>query len=513
MHAALTTTTTERAMTSRRRPLLAGLSLLGLLFAAGVGTGAEPAAEQRQDGSRSEQRPNIVLIIADDISWNDLGCYGHPTLKTPHLDALATNGVRFTQAYLTTSSCSPSRCSIITGRYPHNTGAPELHTPLPEGQFLFPEALQQSGYYTVLSGKHHMGGTNSYASTGFDKISKGEGPGKEEDWVQMLRERPKDRPFFAWFAAVDAHRPWQYDEHAPRYETDQVVIPPYLIDNEATREDLTGYYHEVSRLDHYVGQVREELERQQIADNTMICFIADNGRPFPRCKTRLYDSGIKTPMLVAWPDRVTPAVTDSLVSVIDLAATFLDAAGLPASEPAQGVSLMPVLEDSDAVVREIAFAEHNWHVYQNHERMVRFGDYLYIRNHLADQANLCKEAYMGGAGESLLTAHREGSLDPEQQMVFRCPTPAEELFRVSSDPHQLENLVDQGEHAAALATARQLLDQWMAETADDVPTDLTPDRDARPDGEDPGEFRRGVFPGARLNATNVDQPGPIWLSR
>jgi len=503
---------------------IARLSLLGLLVSwlgplapAGVAFSDESTAEQQsQDSPSSERpniRPNIVLIIADDVSWNDLGCYGHPSLKTPHLDALANDGLRFTQAYLTTSSCSPSRCSIITGRYPHNTGAPELHTNLPDGQFLFPKALQQSGYYTVLSGKHHMGGRDGHASTAFDKISRGEGPGKEEDWVRILQDRPKDQPFFAWFAAVDAHREWQHDQHAPEYDPDQVVVPPYLIDDQATREDLTGYYHEVSRLDTYVGRVREELKRQEIADNTLICFIADNGRPFPRCKTRLYDSGIKTPMLIAWPDRVSPGVTDSLVSVIDVAATCLDAAGLSVPPPVQGVSLMPVLEDHDAVVRQVAFAEHNWHVYQNHERMVRFGDYLYIRNNLPGQANLCKEAYMGGAGQSLLAAHRQGTLRPEQQMVFKSPVPGEELYRVSSDPYQFENLVGQDDHADQLTTARELLEQWTVETADDVPSDLTPDRDARPGQDHPGEFRRGVFPGEKLGATTVDQPGPVWLSR
>ena len=148
-------------------------------------------------------RPNFILFLADDISWDDIGCYGHPTIKTPHIDRLAAHGLRFTNAYLTTSSCSPSRCSIITGRYPHNTGAPELHTSLPAGQVLFPELLKVAGYHTVLSGKHHMGNN---ANPAFSKISKGKGPGKEGDWVQLLKDRPKDQPFFCWYASTDAHR-------------------------------------------------------------------------------------------------------------------------------------------------------------------------------------------------------------------------------------------------------------------------------------------------------------------
>ena len=456
------------------------------------------------------ERPNIVLMITDDVSWNDLGCYGHPTMKTPNIDALAAGSMRFTQAYLTTSSCSPSRCSIITGRYPHNTGAPELHTTLPEGQVLFPKLLKEAGYYTVLSGKHHMG---NYASTAFDKVSRGKGPGKEEDWVDILQNRPQDKPFFCWFASTDAHRSWQLDDNAPQYLPADVVVPPFLIDNDATREDLTGYYHEVSRTDTYVGKLVAELKRQQVFDNTLFFYISDNGRPLPRCKTRLYDSGIKTPMIVSWPREIKPAVSDSIVSTIDIASTCLEAAGAKIAPQIQGVSLLRALTDPQEKVREFAFAEHNWHVYQNHERMVRFGDYLYIRNNFPDQANLCSEASLGGAGQSLLAAHRAGTLKPEQQMVFRKQCPAEELFHIPSDPHQFRNVADDAKHAAALAKARGLLAEWTAATGDDVPDHPTPDRDARPDGKKPAKFKRGDFPGAAHSATKINQSGPVRLSK
>jgi len=141
----------------------------------------------------SLERPNIVFFIADDVSQDELGWYGHPVIKTPHIDSLSANGMRFDNAYLTTSSCSPSRCSIITGRYPHNTGAPELHVRLPQQQVRFPELLREAGYYTVLSGKNHMFGNKDRA---FDRITGGGGPGKEEDWVGHVKDRPKAKPFF-----------------------------------------------------------------------------------------------------------------------------------------------------------------------------------------------------------------------------------------------------------------------------------------------------------------------------
>ena len=130
------------------------------------------------------ERPNIVFFIADDVSQDDFGCYGHPVIKTPHIDSLAANGMRFDNAYLTTSSCSPSRCSIITGRYPHNTGAPELHVRLPQQQVRFPELLREAGYYTVLSGKNHMFANKDRA---FDRITGGGGPGRKRIGSVMYR--------------------------------------------------------------------------------------------------------------------------------------------------------------------------------------------------------------------------------------------------------------------------------------------------------------------------------------
>jgi len=457
------------------------------------------------------ERPNIIFMIADDVSAEDLGCYGHKTLKTPHLDALAAQGMRFTNAYLTTSSCSPSRCSIITGRYPHNTGSPELHTSLPKGQPLFPKLLKDAGYYTVLSGKHHMG---NYASTAFDKVSRGKGPGKEEDWVPILQERPKDKPFFCWFASSDAHRGWSVDDNAPKYKPDQMVVPPYLIDDEATRKDLTGYYHEVSRTDTYMGRVVAELKKQGIYENTLIIYCADNGRPFPRCKTRLYDSGIKTPFIVSWPKMVKPAVSESLLSVIDISATCLEAAGVKKSEAIQGVSFMPILKDPKARVRTVVFAEHNWHVYKNHERMVRFGNWLYIKNNFPNQANLCKEAFNDGAGQSLLTAWQKGTLTLDQVMVFRNPAPAEELFYVGDDPDQLRNVVNETANTSTLKKMRKLLADWTEQTGDDIPENPTADRDSRPtkDGSKAGKtkgWRHAAPPGTASGATKIHHPGPL----
>lgn len=468
----------------------------------------------------SGQTPNFVFFIADDVSQDDFGCYGHPTIQTPNTDALAASGMRFDNAYLTTSSCSPSRCSIITGRYPHNTGAPELHVKLPATQIRFPELLRKAGYYTVLSGKNHMFGNQDRA---FDKITRGGGPGSEADWVGHVKDRPRDKPFFFWFAATDAHRSWQISEHAPVYSLDDIVVAPYLYDSKLTRKDLADYYHEVSRYDYYIGQVTAELRAQGVLDNTVIVVAADNGRPFPRCKSRMYDSGIKTPWVVHYPDLIKrPSVSASLISVIDLSATCLDLAGIPKPDCIQGQSFVPILKNPDATVRDVIFAEHNWHVYKNHERMLRFGDYLYIRNNFPNQPNLCYESDNSfPAGDELWKAHAAGKTHAQQQQVFANPCPPEELYRVSQDIHQLTSLVDNPQYADTLSEARKLLKTWTQQTGDTIPANPRLNRHAPPriehgkiipKGKKPKRSGPIEMPGAATNATEINHPGPVRLT-
>ena len=466
--------------------------------------------------TQAAEKPNIVFFLADDVSQEDFGCYGHPTIKTPNTDALAAKGIRFDNAYLTTSSCSPSRCSIITGRYPHNTGAPELHVKLPDHQIRFPELLRKAGYYTVLSGKNHMFGNQDRA---FDKITNGGGPGKEEDWVKHVQNRPKDKPFFFWFAAGDAHRGWQKSKVASVYQSQNVVVPPYLVDTVNTRQDLASYYHEVSRFDHYIGLVTAELKKQDVLNHTMIVIAADNGRPFPRCKSRLYDSGIKTPWVVHYPEMIkTPSISKSLISVIDLSATCLELAGVEKPKCIQGQSFVPILKDGQASIRDMVFSEHNWHVYKNHERMVRFEDFVYIKNNFPDQLNLCYESdNTYPAGKDLWKAHASGHTTAQQQQVFANPCPSEELYNVNKDPNQFINLADSHEHAKILNQARTLLTKWTEQTGDTIPMSPTPHRHAPPRIEGGKIIPKGKttgarnphaeMPGAAKNAMKINHPG------
>ncbi|MGK6352004.1 sulfatase family protein [Parapedobacter sp. DT-150] len=437
-------------------------------------------------GYCQDKRPNIILFIADDIGAEGIGCYGNPSVRTPHIDRMAAEGMRFANAYVTTSSCSPSRCSILSGRYPHNTGAAELHMPLPPDVVTFAELLRTAGYYTAQAGKWHMG---EPAKRGFDLVQdKGKlnGDGGEARWVSTLQERPKDKPFFCWFAAFDAHRPWGPNDLSGRHRPEETIVPPYLVDAEGTRRDLAAYYDEISRFDRAIGEVEAELKRQGVLENTVLIILSDNGSPFPRGKTRLYDSGVKTPFIVSWPAGIRQggAVSNSLLSTVDIAPTVLALAGVDSPKSFQGMSFAWLFEDPTATYRQHVFTEHNWHDYEALERMVRTDDFLYVLNlrpALPNQGPA--DAVRSPAFADLKQARDSGMLNAAQADVFVTPRPREELFDCRSDPQQLVNVASVPAHAAELERLRTIMEHWRTETGDRTPERLTPDKFDRETGE------------------------------
>lgn len=467
-------------------------------------------------------RPNFVFIIGDDISADDFGCYGNPGIRTPNIDRLAAEGLLFTNAMLTISSCSPSRCSILTSRYPHNLEtAAELHGALPAGIPLLPGLLRAAGYYTVQSGKAHFGETpdrvTGPALAAFDVTGDGErdelsgGHGGENRWVDRLRARPADCPFFMWFAAHDAHRVWDADSFTGFAQPRDVRVPPGLVDTPATRADLAHYYDEIMRFDHAIGEVVRELRRQNILEQTVIIVLADNGRPFPRSKTRLYEDGIKPPLIVRWPAVIPqPARTDALVSSIDLAPTILELAGVARPETFQGVSLLPVLRDPRATVRDYAFAEQNWHNFTAHVRMVKQGDFVYMRNAWpALPLPGASDTFYTPSADALKEQRARGSLTVLQADVFLQPRPAEEFYDLSVDPLQAHNLAGVAPPPPELARLRAVLQQWTEETGDTVPAKPTPTNVIYATGRKTPEFWRGEAPGVAAGAARINAPGPV----
>jgi arylsulfatase A-like enzyme len=219
-----------------------------------------------------------------------------------------------------------------------------------------------------------------------------------------------------------------------------------------------------------------ELRAQGVLDQTMIIVMADNGRPFPHSKTQLYDDSLKPPLVIRWPAGIPrPARVVSLVSSIDIAPTVLELAGLPRPETFQGVSLVPLLRDPQATVRDFVFAEHNWHNFPAHVRMVRTGNYVYLRNAWPDlMLPGAADTFYNPSADALKAARARGTLTPLQANVFLQPRPSEEFFDLAADPLQETNLAGSPNPPPALAKLRAAMTRWTEETGDTVQTRPSP---------------------------------------
>lgn len=462
--------------------------------------------------SQSTQ-PNFIIFIADDVSWDDFGITGNPHVRTPTIDSLAENGIRMTNVYLTASSCSPSRNSILTSRYPHNTGAAELHTQPPEFLTALPEVLKEEGYYCVHAGKFHQG---QNTARGYDKIYRRYeeiNNGGEGKWVESVKERPHGQPFFMWFAALDAHRDWGPNPFSGTHKPEEIDPPFYLADDKGTREDLAQYYDEIYRFDQSIGEVLDVLREQKALENTLIIIMADNGRPFPHSKTRVNDRGMKTPFVVYWPQGsgTESQVSESLVSSIDIAPTLIELAGGKPPESFQGQSFSKLLFNPSGEFRKYLFAEHNWHDYEAMERMARSNQFMYIRNY---RPNLSlpgpADAVMSPAMADLIKLKTQGKLTDIQTDVFVSPRPVEELYDLQWDPHQTVNLASHPDYQGELQKMRILMDDWQKQTGDTQPENLTPDWFLKEGNYVKTEQHgmRGEMPGESANAVYNNNKGP-----
>lgn len=462
-------------------------------------TPPEPTPEELAAAAELRKLPNFVFLIADDLAWDDLSPFGHETILTPNLQRLADGGMRFDQAFLTCASCSPSRASIITGRYPHQTDAEELHWPLPKEQVTFVEKLREKGYWTGAAGKWHLGDeivdrfdkvlvadesgfqlpAGDAAKSGtFAETLDGDAKSGCADWIPLMRERDRTKPFFLWLASLDPHRPYDEGILKDGARPEEVRLPPYHPDTPAVRADYCLYYDEITRLDRYVGEVLDELEAQGVAENTLVLFFSDNGRPFPRDKTTLYDSGIKTPLIARWPARIAPrSVCERLVSTVDLAKTILGLAKI--EKPGitfEGVDLSPLFTNPVKPLREYVFAEKNWHDFEDHARSVRNERYKYIHNHYIDlPLTPPADAVRSPTYVELLRLLEKNELSTAQQRCFEAPRPAEELYDLRLDPYELVNLAADERYAPVLEAMRAALADWEEKTGDKAPEMRTAD--------------------------------------
>jgi arylsulfatase A-like enzyme len=404
---------------------------------------------------------NILWILGDDLG-PELSCYGYPAARTPNLDKLASQGVRYTNAFVTGPVCSASRSALFTGMYQTSINCQHHRSmvTLPENVKPVSHLFQGGGYLTVINAKTDF-------NFRYDKTD-----------ANDFKSRKPNQPFFAQYSFIEPHRKGGKAAYEDTFAytrniddpTDpaKVTVPPYYPDTAVTRKDIAGYLDALRLLDRKVGALLQRLDEEKLADNTIVIFLGDNGICMPRGKQFLYDGGIHIPLIVRWPGVTQPGtVDDRLVSAIDITATSLAAAGVPRPANMEGkVFLGP---DADAPRDYIVAARDRCDETVDRIRCVRTKQFKYIRNFMPDRAytqpNNYKERSYPILAE-LRAWKKEGKLSPAQQPFMADARPPEELYDIQSDPNELNNLAADPARASTVKQLRQTLDDWIKTTGD-----------------------------------------------
>lgn len=422
---------------------------------------------------------NVIILVGDDLGL-DLGCYGNKAIRTPNLDGLAKRGVRFTKAYATVSSCSPSRATIYTGLYTHQNGQYGLQHP-PHSQQAhawvqgLPQLLRLAGYYTGIIGKVHVGPASVYQWQA--EISKGAGrnvAGIAQRAKEFINDAGK-KPFFLVVGYIDPHRAkvgFDNEKHSSdaaevRYDPAKVIVPPHLPDNPAVRKDLAEYYQSVSRLDRGVGLLLKMLEETGQLENTLIVFMSDNGIPFPGAKTNLYEAGVHLPLIMAGPGVPPGRTNQALVSWVDIAPTMLDwckAKGPSYKLP--GRSLLPILGADAPKGWDAVFGSHQMHeitmMYPMRSITTRTHKYIVNLDH-AKAFPLPSDLWASPSWQSVRGGVKMLGQRSVADFLHR---PKEELYDLANDPHEMKNVAGDASHAPVLSELRQRVRAWQQETND-----------------------------------------------
>ncbi|MEM1294441.1 MAG: sulfatase [Verrucomicrobiota bacterium] len=404
-----------------------------------------------------DERLNVVWIISDDLG-PELGCYGYPDVATPNLDRLAAEGTRFTHAFSTAPVCSSSRTALQTGQYQTTVGGHHHNTrDKKELSAAFPtvtEVMQEAGYF-VSNGRGIATTDKKLAKSHFNFVYDAREFFDGTDWAQ----RAEGQPFFAQVQIKEPHRQFVKSD---RLRPD-APIPPYYPDHPVTRADWANYLASIEVLDSKVGAILDRLDEEGFADNTLVIFFGDHGRPHVRGKQWLYEGGLHTPLIIRWPGQVEAGkVDDRLVSLIDLMPTTLAATQVEPMKLPGGDLLDPKWEG-----HEMLFAARDrCGDAPDRIRSVRTRELKYIRNFHPELPYFQHSGYkkLGYPMETVMKQlHAEGKWDSPFMAQSR---PEEELYDLTSDPYELKNLADDPNYAEQLATLRGAVNQWIEDSDD-----------------------------------------------
>lgn len=406
----------------------------------------------------SDERPNVVWIISDDLG-PELGCYGYPDVETPHLDRLAKEGTRFTNAFSTAPVCSASRTAFQTGLYQTTVGGHHHDTrdkkTLPEFATTVTEVMRGAGYF-VSNGRGLKNPEKRIAKSHLNWIYDAREFFDGHDWTQ----REDGQPFFAQVQIKEPHRAF----HIATKKYPNAPIPPYYPEHPVTTVDWANYLASIEVLDQKVGAILDRLDEEGLAENTLVLFFGDHGRPHVRGKQWLYDGGLLVPLLARWPGKVAEGKVDErLVSLIDMMPATLAAAGVEASGDLVGANLF----DPEFGGHEKLFAARDrCGDAPDRIRSVRTLDFKYIRNFHPEIPYMQHSGYKR-AGYPVDTVMRVLHEEGKWTSPFMSETrPEEELYDLKADPNEMNNLASAPAFAVKLEELRADVNRWIEESND-----------------------------------------------
>ncbi len=398
------------------------------------------------------EKPNFVIVLADDVSWASFGCVDAGlTTRTPNIDKLAAQAVRFKNFSCSAAQCSPTRHELYTGRLPPTSGVfGNGYKPREDYKNII-NYLGDLGYDVGLTGKTHFITPTPFKKIpGFTVGANEQAPTWELSGVKQFIQtsQAEDKPFCVVVASVHAHHPWTIGD-ASNFPLDQIAVPPHMVDGPVTRQALATHAAEVEELDNQVGATVQLLDEMKLNDNTVLIFLSEQGTAMPNGKWSIYDYGTKAVCLVRWPGKIKPAVTDAVAMYCDIVPTLVDMAG-GAAPNTDGKSLYPVLKGETSDHREHAYLVHQGGGYT--QRAIRNKEYKLIWNPKQDKDYYLDVMMEPRSGKTFARAWREwqekARTDPDAQAKIDrvMKHPEFELYNIKKDPWELDNLAGNPEY-------------------------------------------------------------------
>jgi len=460
--------------------------LILALGTTGLAWGAQPASQ------RTDPRPNILLVIADDWSYGHAGIFKTPWIQTPAFDRVAREGVLFVNAFTSNPKCSPSRATMLTGRNTWQLKEAINHNSIFPAEFpVYPDILEKAGYFVGFTGKGW--GPGDWRAGGRDRNPAGPEFNRYQlkppysgisrvdyarNFEDFLSQRPAGKPFCFWLGTHEPHRPYEEGSGVRAGKDPKlVVLPAYYPEADIIRRDFLDYALEVEWFDRHLGLAMKKLEEIGELDNTLILVTSDHGMPFPRVKGQIYEHGFHIPLAVRWGAGAPGGrIVEDFINARDFAPTFLEAAGIKPPESMTGRSFLDILKsnrsgwiDESRSVMLVGKERHDLgrpHDWGYPVRAIRTRQWLYIRNYEPDR-------WPAGNPE---TGYRNCDDGPTKFYILRSfdkyyklsfgKRPPEELYRIDEDPDCVRNLATEASLTQIKRQLRERMEQMLRDEGD-----------------------------------------------